>query len=390
LLDETIEPTQEEIEIAQQLSDFQEEFGGKDYHVRVERYIKEDSEWEILPQIFKLDGFDPTTQLKPYGGGRFRLTPLNEKKKYVKSNGDRIYFRMAEFPRDAEPVQEQRKSALEDPIVQMMIENSRADKLAFMELLRTMVAKPVEQPKGPGMTELIESLAKLKTLGPTDDGGFKNMKQALEFMTAMKALMPEPAEPSGEGFMSELSQAVKVAGDMGLLNRRGAGAPQEAKPSAAISPGVQPRGVMGHSTVPPAITHNPVPTENKPVEEKNPIIEGVREYVPTFVKWARRAEEIEVASDFLVGELTSEIIPLIVKHYRPGGLTLSQDFVLQKLVDYSQDPKEVEKIYDFAPELSEFKPWVNAVIAESVKQITTVEAEPPEGTDPETNGAEKV
>lgn len=360
LIEEEI-PTAEEIEIGEKILQFQSVFGGKNYRLRIERYIKEESDWETLPQLFSLDGFDPVTALKPYGGGKYRVSLIDAKGHYDKAEGygGRAYFRLATPPIEASAAPE-KKSSFEDPVVQIILKNMETDKAQMVELLKTFAAKPADAPKSPSVTELIDSLAKLNTLSPKDQGGFKNIKEVVELMGAIKDLAPSSDSGGGEGWMGDVLQALKLVKEGGLMPRLGQ------PPQAPALPA--PR-----RDAPTPIT--PTRKVEDVMPEQNPILDKLKTYVPIFAGWAKRNSDIEDAAMFLLDEIQEEIVPLICANYRLVGLFFNPgaEAVLQNLVDRSQKPEELQKIFEFAPELSLHKEWCVKVIAQAVKELTTPE-----------------
>jgi len=166
--------------------------------------------------------------------------------------------------------------------------------------------------------------------------------------------------------MSDVLQAVKIMKETGMLRPGAHGA-------ATTSPNAPARVTDAE------VIENPQTVRPKvevPIVATNPIVEGVKKYVPIFLSRAKRNHDVEDMAGFLLDELNDEIVPLICANYRPGGLSLTPEFVLQNLIEKSQDPNEVNKIFAFAPELAPYRPWVEAVIASAVKELTEPDAAP--------------
>jgi hypothetical protein len=348
-------PTPEQMEDAQRLSDFQARFGGKDYKVRVDRYNKEDAEWEYATSC-KLDGFDPFVSLqKSHGGGRFRLTLLDDAGRYVK--GGRQEIRIAEPIGKSEP-EVVKVSPMQDPGVQAIIAMMQAQAAQNSDLLKTIISaqatKPAEQP----IAELVGALSKLQGLVPREGDSMKGVKDALELLTAAKGLLPEAkeAEASG-GVLSEVLEAVKAGKELGFFDRYRQPPPQRLPPTPGTV--LAPSGVVPLSRPPLEATMPAV----------NPITEKVSSYIPLLVSWAKRNETVEDAGDFVVSELMSEVVPVVVANYHPLGLTLNAETVLTHLLEKAKDPAEVERIFDFAPALAEYREWMLCVVAEAVRII---------------------
>lgn len=342
-----------ELETEGKLAFFHDKFGEKDYKVRIEVFHREDNEWEMVDTV-KLDGFDPFNSLKKYGGGRYRLSLLDDGGCYVK--GGRMEVRIAQAAVSAQAAS---PSNQPDASMSLLIETLKAQNAQSLEIIKASLGRPIPEQKGPSLTELISALSGLKGLTPKEDGGMGGIEKTLGLMKLVKELMPEPAESSGEGVMGEIAQAVKVASEMGLLNRgqRGpAPAPRQAPPPQNLAAGT--------------VVLNPEPPT--PIEEPEspmrPVIDKLKSYVPTFISWAKRDKPVEDAADFLIDELDNEIVPLIVKHYKPGGvITLTREVVWGDLLSKAKDPNQVIAIFSAVPELGAYRSWVERVIAEAVK-----------------------
>lgn len=352
----------DDIEAGAKLLEFKQSFGGKKYRIRAEKFNKEEAEFEIIPQLFTLDEFDPIVSLKAYGQGKYRLTLLNEKGKYVE--GGREYIRLAapiqaDVPESAAP---EKKSALEDPAVALLLKQMESREAQSLELMKSMLARPSDAPKPATMAEMVDMLSKLKTLSPSEGGGLKQFKEMAELFTVMRDIMPDRGgESAGEGsWLSDLLQAAKILKENGALERLRPAAP-------APAPVANPRA---------AIVREPAPKPKEPeTVTTNPIVEGIKKYIPIFVGWAQRGEPVDDAGIFLYNEVNAEIAPLIVKHYRPGGLTLTTEYVIQYLVNASQKPEEVERIYTYVPELAPYRDWVAQVVTKAVQEFTSPDPE---------------
>lgn len=359
-------PTPEEMEDAQRLGDFQARFGGKDYKVRVDRYNKEDAEWEYATSC-KLDGFDPFITLqKTHGGGKYRLTLLDDGGRYVK--GGRQEIRIAESAVKPE-AEAPKPSPWQDPGILAVMEMLKAQSSQATEMVKAMIAaqstKPAEQP----IAELVGALAKLQGMVPREADSMKGVKDALEMLTAAKVLLPEAKEATeGGGMLSEVLEAVKAGKELGFFDRH------------RQQPSLPAPGRIASPVAAPIICNPPEAVMSKP----DPIMEKVNGYLPILTAWAKRGEEVADAADFVVTEVVNEIVPVIVENYRPGGLRLNAETILSHLIEKAKDPAEVEKIYAFAPGLMAYRPWVEAVVSEAVRIIEAPsEPEPPADLAPE-------
>jgi len=362
-------PTSEEMEDAERLSDFQARFGGKDYKVRVDRWNKDDAEWEYATSC-KLDGFDPFISLqKTHGGGKYRLTLLDDGGRYVK--GGRQEVRIAESISKVEPV-EAKASPWQDPGIMAVMEMLKTQSSQATEMVKAMISaqagKPAEQP----ISELVKALSQLQGMVPREGDNMKGVKDALELLTAAKGLLPEAkgSEPSG-GMLSEVLEAVKAGKELGFFDRfkQTARPPYPAMSGPALArPGMAP------------IIRNP--QAEAPVQS-NPIAEKVATYIPILTSWAKRGEDIGNAADFVVGELTTEVIPVIVENYRPGGMRLNAETIFAHLLDKFKDAAEVERVFQFAPGLEPYRDWVTQVASEAVRIMESDDEEPQADPAPE-------
>lgn len=341
-LEELEERTESEVDAEEKLSEFMEQFGGKDYKVRVERFNKEDKAWDHL-DTYPLDGFDAFAVCKGHGGGRYRLTFLNESGKYVK--GGQPQIRIAAPPPGAVAVEKPDTDPLKHPLVALLLAQSEKSRQEMIELFKTISARP--EPQKSTTNEVMDLLMKVRAMEPKGDDTMKKLLDTILVSVVEKGLNPEPTE-SGGGLMSDLKDALEAGKALGLLQPRGprvlnAPTPAPGAPKTAL----------------PA----PAPAPEAPV---NPIIEEVKKYVPIFLKWAKRGESVQVAADFLVAELQEEIVPLIIANYKIPGITLTETMVLQNLIDRSAKPEEVAAILTFAPDLAPYKEWVEKVVKASV------------------------
>lgn len=356
------------------LGEFFEKFGGKGNKIVAERFNEESGDWVNVDR-YNFDGFDPFVLRKfaIYPTTRFRLTLRDAAYRYIKGGRYEISFaKPPEEERPAAPVADKR----EEKTLEMLMQTLRDDKAQLTELLKAQMTRPSEKLDFAGQLEL---LGKLKDIMGVGAGGaargespFKSLKEAMEFMAFMRESMPEREDKGSDSLISQIGEAVKVWKDMQVgtaARHRGAlpaPAPKPAPPGAAAPAG----GGVAASNV---VTNPPNVQEDPPVSS-NPIIDAVQGYVPIFVNWAVRGQDVEVAADFLVAELEESLVPLIVANYKPGGLTLSESVVWDQILARAQNPKEVEGIFAVVPQLAPYRLWVEAVVKRAV-EIATADSE---------------
>ena len=361
------------LEAEQRLGIFHEKFGEKDYKVRVELFNKEENDFEIV-DCPKLDGFDPFTSLKKYGGGRYRLSLLNEGGKYV--TGGRMEVRIAKVAVEASTPSAPDNDPLKNPVVAMLLAASEASRKESNELLKAVLARP--EPQRAPMGEALDMLIKLKSLNPErrEDDTMKELSKTLMLKMIEKGL-ESGAEGGESGVMSEVMQAVKVASEMGLLPRRGGGRPPQAPPKQIPSD--------AHNMAAGVVMVNPAQAPAEAESPMKPVIEKAQSYVPQLIAWAQRGKDIEEAAVFVLDELEHEIVPAIIKHYHPGGLTLKADVVWSSLIEKANNPNEVASLFEVVPALAPYKEWFERVIATAV-EMETMPDEPEAKPEVEVNG----
>lgn len=361
-------PNLKDLEAEEKLAVFHAKFGGEDYKIRVEFFNKEENEWENVANL-KLAGFDSFDSLKKYGAGRYRMSLLDNGGHYVA--GGRMETRIAAAAVTAEKAE---TAPAPDQGMTAIVAMLQAQNAQNLEMIKALIGRPIPESKGPSLSELVATMAGLRNLAPKEDGGMGGVKGTLELMKLMKDIMPAPAESEG-GVMSEVSQAVELFTKVApMIEARRQGRVAPPRPAASPAP-----MVAGGAIVTPSPELAP---EVEPESPMKPIIEKAESYVPTLTSWAARGKDIEDAADFVLDEIEAEIVPLIVKNYRPGGITLTGDFVFNQLIAKAQDPAQVEAIFVVVPALAPYKEWFTRVIAKAVEFATTPEeASTPVGGD---------
>ena len=373
---ETIELEPEDLkglEAEEKLAIFHNKFGGEDYKIRVEKFNKEENEWEMVVNL-KLAGFDSFDSLKKYGAGKYRMSLLDTGGHYVA--GGRMEARIASAAIEAE--KSAAPAAPADNGMTAIMSMLQAQNAQNVELLKAMIGRPAPaETKGTSLPELVSVMTGLRGLVPKDEGGMGGIEGALKLMKLMKELQPESSGGEEGGVMDEVAKAVELFTKVQPLIE----AKRQARVVATPTPTTArlPTPIVSGGAI---LTPTPEPTPEAGVEEDHmkPIIDKARSYVPQLVSWASRGKNVEDAADFVLDELDAEIVPLLVANFKPGGMTLSADFVFNELIKRGQDPAQVEAIFTHAPELAPYKEWFTRVIAKAVEFATTQDEAPaPEG-----------
>ena len=359
--DEIELPNLKDLEAEEKLAVFHKKFGGEDYKIRVEVFNKEENEWEMVANL-KLAGFDSFDSLKKYGAGRYRMSLLDNGGLYVA--GGRMECRISAAAIEAAKADAPAAPPPDNGITAMMA-MLQAQNAQNVELLKAMIGRPIPELKGPSLSELVSTMAGLRNLAPKEDGGTGGIKGTLELMKLMKEIMPAPADGGGEGgVMDEISRAVELYTKVApALEARRRAAPA-GNPAAPVS--AQLAGGAVHVPTPQA-------AEEAEADPMKPIIEKAQSYIPQLVAWASRGKDIDDAAYFVLDEIEAEIVPALVKNFRPGGMTLSPEYVFGELLKRAQDPAQVEAIFVAAPALVPYKEWFIRVINRAVEIETTPE-----------------
>lgn len=366
--DEIELPNLKDLEAEEKLAVFHKKFGGEDYKIRVEVFNREENEWEMVANL-KLAGFDSFDSLKKYGAGRYRMSLLDNGGLYVA--GGRMECRIS-----AAAIEAAKADAPPAPPPQDngVIEMMKAQNAQNLELIKALVGRPVQESKGPSLTELIAAMAGLRNLAPKEDGGTGGIKGTLELMKLVKEIMPAPESGGEGGVMDEVSRAVELFTKVSPMIE----ARRRSAPVALPNPATVPANLAGGAVTVPT----PQPAEEAEADPMKPIIEKAQSYVPQLVAWASRGKDIDDAAYFVLDEIEAEIVPALVKNFRPGGMTLSHEYVFGELLKRAQDPAQVEAIFVAAPALVPYKEWFVRVINRAVEIETT----PEEPTQAEVNG----
>jgi hypothetical protein len=341
----------------EKLEQFQEQFGGDDYYVRVEKYNAVDNEFEIVDKI-AFDNFDPYILGKKYGGGRFTVTLMNSKSKYVE--GGRFHFNFAKVAVEEKPAVIAAPDPMSNPMVVMILENMRSDKAALMDLMKTLASGEKQSPVG----EIIAAVKNINDMNPRpkEENSIKNLKDLME----LQAIIAEASggKETGGGVVSEIMEALKVLKTSGTLTPA---APPQTPVRRMIQSGGTPIVTGAHA--PPrgsdlgAVT-NP---EVKPAVNEDPIMKKLSPHIPQFIEAAAENAPAEKWASYLIEILDIQIVPLLKKQY--AIFKLSDDDIWEKLIAAGENQDVVNKIFDVVPDLAPYTEWVNAVIVDAIKQF---------------------
>lgn len=340
----------EENEDQEKLEELQQAFGGKQYYFRIERLNEQSNDMEIVDRVY-LDNFDPFVLAKKYGGGRFVCSLLNEKGHYVK--GGRFHFNFAKVQAEARPA-----SPLQDPTMAMFIEQMKNQQAMLLEILKASMGTE----KQTDIDKLLNGLKTLQDLNPKDKEP-NTMKQLSE-MIALQAQLKDLSgdDEKGSSIMSEVKEALKL-----LMEARGA-----VKPSMIPQ---QPRSarVLNTSNMPIVSPKEPVP-----VKQYSPAVNKILFYIPKFEEAAAVGASPEKWASFLVDILDNEVIPELVIQYHGFA---DEDGIWERLISSAQDEEKINKIFEVAPSLDAYRPWVLSVILAAIAQVSEDEVpEPMNGT----------
>lgn len=335
------EPTPEEIQDAEKLSELQSRFGGQQYKIRIEKYNKETSEMEIVDRV-ALDNFDPFLIGKLYKGGRFVCKLYNDKGKYVE--GGYMTFNFAEKKEEEKP-----SSPLQDPLVLLFIENLKSQLAQQMELLKAVMTGEKQSP----ISEIIGAVKGIHDMAPKDkqESPFKNLKELLELQALVKESTGDvESGDNKEGIKGIFSEAVEA---LKILNQtRGVPGPRALKP-----------GLSG-----PLVIKRPPAPEPKPKEEivSDPVLKKLLPHIPIFEEAASNSEPTEKWGGYLIDVLDTQVIPALLKRF--DGM-IDEDGIWERLIAASEDDSKIQKIYEYAPSLEPYRDWVLSIIKEAVKQF---------------------
>lgn len=354
-LDES--PSDDEIEVGEKVSDFQAKFSGKQYKVRIERFNVQEGDWEWVTRL-PLEGFEPFNVLPKYGGGRFKAVLIDEGGRYVK--GGIMEFRFAaqvEIQTAEKP-----RSALEDPVVLIMIENMKSQNAMLMEVLKSSIpAQAAMAPKGLDAIQMMDMLSKFSALTAPKENGVKNLLDMMGlFEKAKDAFTPEERESGG--LVSEIKEAI---GALALLPQIRAMAPG----GPATVPGPVPGRVIS-PTAPIVMSVVPeTKAKGKPVKVPDPISPAAQKilfYVPKLEEAARENQPAEKWAEKILDILDDEVIPALVKEHH-GFVT--PESIYDRLLEGAKNNEERETVFIHAPSLLPYKEWIFRVMDESIKIV---------------------
>lgn len=360
--DDLLEQTQEELEDAGKLSDFLDQFGGKEYKVRVEQMNPVDKVWEHI-DLFPYDGFDAFETCKRFGPGRYRLSVLNERGKYVKGGQPQIRIAGVVKPAVVEAAKVE-QDPLKHPIVVMMLAQMEKSNQQTTELLKAMLAKP--EPQKSSSAEVLDMLAKLKAMNPE-----KKEDQTMQEVSKMLLLrMIEKGMDGGDGgeksTWQEIVEGLKDVKDLGIMEKLGAGlmaARQPGKTAPAPTPAPQVRV---------ALPQPPAPEVPPAMPEPSPLEVSLKPFAAILATKAESGVDPKEAAAYVHDEFYETVIPLVKKHVFAARF-MSDAGMVEYACGAAQDAEQVEKLFAFAPELAAHREWTLAVIAEAVRLATSPE-----------------
>ncbi len=346
----------EDYEDAEKLGEFMEQFGGKEYKVRLEQMNATDKVWEFL-DTFPLDGFDAFETCKKFGRGRYRLTFLNERGKYVKGGQPQIRIGGVIPTSATSPAPVAESDPLKHPMIVMMMAQMKDAATQQTELLKVILAKP--EPAKSSSVEVLDMLAKLKAMTPEkkEDGTMAELSKMLLVKMIEKGLdNSEGGSSGGEGgILGEIKDAMPIIKEIlaGKLQTRSVAPPQNVTPPVRVS--------------------LPSPSKEAPmVAEIHPAVADLLPFAAVLARKAENKVEVERSAQWLIDEIYDSVVPIIKTHI-PVAKLASEEAIVESLVGRAKDPAQLEEIFKAAPVLAPHREWVLAVIAKAVEILTTEE-----------------
>lgn len=349
------QPTEEELENQAKLSEFQSQFSGRQYKILIEKKNEDTHEWEWVERV-AFEGFDPITLSKKYGGGAYRCTLFDQRLKYVK--GGKMYF---SFAKTITPEVVEKKSALEDPVVQMMIEQQKSQMMMVVEMMKSFAPMQANQQQSKADLGAIISAVKdvMMMTNPKSESGMKTFSEMLEMQLKMRDLFDGGEKDSG-GFMDELKEAFKL-----VMQSRGLPAGQRPpQPPTSRVVVAKPGGL-------------PVATKKEETSEMPKLsnaAESILFYVPKFVKAAEEKADPQKWAEYLLNVLDTETVPLAYEQYK--FFLKEPEDAWDYLVGWAEDKEKRELIFKYAPALEPHREWVEAVVLKAIETFNAPDDNP--------------
>lgn len=331
-----------DVDAQNKLSEFLEMFGDREYKIRVEKQNPENNEWEICDRVM-LNGFDQFDLAKKFGGGKYRCSLLDDSGKFVA--GGRMRFTFAKQPSVAPSTVV--PTGMNDPVVQMMIENGKQQTAMLMEILKVSLTGHAPTGAAPSLNDVIQSVKSIHDLSPKtkDADAASQLEKMLDLQIKIQKLTGGGGSDADEGggtglgaLLGELKEAFSMVTKM-----KGLPAPA-ARPVIAGQPQIARPPVKNPSEV----------LNSMPIYEQK-----IMSYVPVFVEAAAKNGDAEKWAPFLLNLLDTQIVPALVDHYKGFA---SEDIIWEKLIDAANDPETFESIFAKAPALAPYRDWVRKVI----------------------------
>lgn len=350
----------DQVEDSNKLAEFLENFGGKEYKVRVDKFNKEDKVWEHV-DTFPLDGFEAYETCKRFGGGRYRLTFLNEKGKYVAGGQPQIRIAMQAVPAVAAQAAQVEQDPLKHPLVAMMIASAEKANAQTNELLKVVLARP--EPAKSSTIEVLELMEKLKRFEPNDP--MKKVQEALLMKMIERGLDGGAGGETGDkSAWQEIVEGLKDAKSLGVFDKI-LGAQRPAAPAGLRPPQAAPK-------VSVQIGRDPGPEEPAPMPPASPIMEALRPFAAIFAQKAANGVSSQDAGGYLYDEFCETVIPVIRKNVFAAKF-MGDGSLIDYAINAANDPAQVEQLFMLAPELAAHRDWVLATITEAIKVAMTPE-----------------
>ncbi len=334
------------------LVDFQERFSDQPVKVLVEKY-DDQGDWSMCRK-YPLTGFDSEIVREEFGGGKYRASLYGPDGRYIQ--GGRSHFKFSELIRPLNAIKPP-----ENPVVAMMIKTLESNQRTTMDLMTAMIGAQAQaqgKPSG-SLTEVVEVMKGINSMAPKPEKAFDNLKETLGLFKLVKEVTSDGEGESKGGLLSDIKEFLEVY-------------PAIKEQLAGLKPGVTPVAI-------------PAP----PIEERKPMVMDplsakIIALVPAFVGGAKANGPTKQWADYLLGELETNVMPVLLpvmrEKYKP--LVESEDDVYDILLKLAKDAGEREKIYQQIPPLSPHRDWLNRVIDEAIRLEDMPEAaEEPNGSE---------
>ncbi len=328
------------------LTEFQERFSDQPVKVLVEKYDAA-GDW-CYCRKYPLAGFDQDVIRDDFGGGKYRASLFGVNGRYIKEG--RHFFKFEE-PLKQGPVAVKPENPLENPVVAMMLKAMESNQKTVVDMMTAMITSQSAAKPATGLGEIVEVMKGLNGLAPKAEKPFENFKETLGLMKLLKEATGDKDGESKGGLLGDIKDFLEIYPTIKdqLSNLK------PALPAAVpVGPAL---GVVGGAE------------PERKTTIMDPLSRKIIDLVPHFVGGARANAPAPEWAAYLLGELDTGVMPILLpvmkEKYKP--LVNDEDDVYDILLKLAKDPAEREKIYLQIPPLAGYKDWMNRVIDEAVR-----------------------